>query len=278
MKFEQFHPKQEIEKKEEDIVHGKTPERFMFFLKKFIDLYSSNFKVKGEENLQKIPKDKKLLIVTSHISDIDMPIATYALVKEFNIFLTNQSSQHTFSGDPAMNSIMRLVGKDNFAPIDYRQDGSLKRSAFNPNNFIDINEGKAKEKGNRIPMVAAHNPARGELPKGGYGAVFLAQIMDATILPVAVDLKSDSATEPMGMADNQITTLKAKPEMEVTIGEPIFLDQIGGLKEALKDRDEKENKERLNIHPFKEDLKRQSDEIMKKIASLLPEEKRGAYK
>src|SRR6202044_1004644 len=101
-----------------------------------------------------------------------------------------------------------------FLPIDFAGKGADKRpTAFNPDNFVPMME--AMDKGKAM-IIAGHNPSlEGHLEEGGYGAVYLAEMADATILPVSIDIIS---TENLGTARNRMKTFLHKPDARVRIG------------------------------------------------------------
>ena len=61
-----------------------------------VKLASGEIQTHGEEHLKEIPPDKKVIIATTHISDLDVPIATLKLGKYFDIAITNQSTSFFF--------------------------------------------------------------------------------------------------------------------------------------------------------------------------------------
>lgn len=256
-----------------------SPERLVFALEMLAKLASSKIEIKGRENLEKIVEGKKVIIACSHISDMDMGMVAYALRNDFDLLITHQSVQ-TFFTEPGISIGRKLAGSDNFMPIDWQRFEGGKQGKFNPDNFIDIAE--SVNKSGKTPLVAAHNPSKNwRLERGGYGVAMLAQYeKDAVVLPVAVNVKSE---EPVGMAESRIKTIKQKPEVEITIGEPLELPEIKGF-EGLKNIIDKRKKgerlsgeERKMFSELHKALEKESDVIMRKIAHYLPEEKRGIY-
>lgn len=274
MSFEGFKNKTEQSEPKKE-----SPKRLSFALETMMRFAVSKVEVKGEENLNKIPEGKRVIIACSHISDIDIPVAAYALRHNFDLLMTNQSTQTLFK-EPNVYTSIRLAGKDNFIPIDYAKIGKEKFAKFNPNNFIEMKE--SLDKSQKTPLLAAHNPSKNwQLGKGGYGAVLLSQYEgDAVILPVAVNIKSE---QPIGMAGTELKTAKEKPEAEVVIGEPFELPPIEGISDLVEIFNKRKRGEELldadreRFSALHKALGEESDMIMKKIAQYLPEEKRGAY-
>lgn len=276
MGIESFNNKNKQEKQPEE----KTPRRLMFALKSLTEAQVGKIEIKGKENIEKIPKGKKVIIATTHISDVDLPLVAYVLGNDFNIALTDQSVHHSFKEEPSTNIGVRLAGKDNFIPFDYQKDGrGKKNSRFNPKNFepmkAALNDGKSL-------VIAAHNPSyEGRLEKGGYGAIYLAGLdPDSVILPVAVNLKSKKSIS----AINPLQALVERPDAEVTIGEPLIagdlpnLNIIESVMEKRKNKEVISRKELAEFGKARQSLSEESDKVMRILSAMTPEEKRGRYK
>jgi hypothetical protein len=274
--MEGFKFEEPAEKKERE----KTPQRLLLALEAQLKLTVKELKLHGEENIEAIPAGKKIIIATTHISDIDIPTVAAALGKYFNIAITNMSVHHSFLAEPSTNIGVRLAGKENFIPFDYEKTPSGKQASFNPDNFEPMK--RALDDGKAI-IVAAHNPTHDwHLSKGGYGVSYLSDISDdVVILPVAVDLESAGQ---VGMYENQLKTITKKPVANVFIGEPIELQKIPGIEDLSKIMHKRESGERITpeelkrFSELKELLQTQSNIVMEKLAENLPEEKRGEYK
>jgi hypothetical protein len=258
-------------------VFGKTPERLMFAIKMQLKSQIGSIETSGKENLEKLPKDKKIVVVTTHISDMDIPLTINALGNDLNLMITNESVHHKFSGEPSMNISMRLIGKDNFLPIDFAGKGIEKHpTVFNPDNFEPMI--KAMD-GGKSMIVAGHNPSlESHLERGGYGAVYLAEMTDAIILPVSADILSE---ENLGTEQNKFKTFLKKPDARVQIGEPFYLNKIENvekIKELMNKRKsgvQLTQEERLEFSDLVKALKEASQLLMKNLAKITPIEKRG---
>ncbi|MBI5004856.1 MAG: hypothetical protein HZC04_01560 [Candidatus Lloydbacteria bacterium] len=277
MSFESINFNQAEEKKKKE----KTPERLLLALEAQLKLTVKELKLHGEEHLRQIPEGKKVIIATTHISDLDIPIVAAALGRHFNIAITNMSIHHSFLAEPPTNIGMRIAGKENFLPIDFHKTEGIKRASFNPDNFLPMKE--ALEKGKAV-VIAAHNPTqKWSLPKGGYGASYLSDITEGetVVLPVAVNLESEKLA---GMYETQLKNLTEKPIVNVYISEPMELNKIPGIEDLSKMVHKREAGERLTpeererFSELKKSLQAQSDAIMEKLAASLPEEKKGEYK
>ena len=257
----------------------RTSKRLLMAIEADVKLATGEIQTHGEEHLREIPPDKKVIIATTHISDLDVPIATLKLGKFFDIAITNQSIHHSFLGEPSTNIGMRIAGRENFIPIDTKKIEGKKQGEFNPQNFAPMRE--ALEKGKAI-IIAAHNPTqKWKLSKGGYGAAYLTAISEnVVILPVVVNIESD---EKLGMAETILKDVVKRPDASVYIQKPIELEKINGIEDFEKilgkrKRGEKLTKEeRLRFSELKMALEKRSDRIMQALASDLPEKKRGEY-
>jgi 1-acyl-sn-glycerol-3-phosphate acyltransferase len=256
-----------------------SPKRFTLALESMMKLAAGKIELLGEENLDKIPPGKRPIFACSHISDIDMPAAALELSKRFDIGIANQSVQ-TFWREPSVAAGRYIAGSNNFFPIDYTGKGSGKYGVFNPRNIADY--GKYLKGNKKSALIAAHNPSKHwRLEKGGYGAVLLSQMSDdSVIVPIAIDVQSDA---PVGMAEDYAKTMKSKPNVRITIGEPFENPKIDKINRIMEITDKKRGGEKLlkeDIEEFSElgkQLKIQSDGLMRRIAQMVPLEKRGFY-
>ncbi len=136
---------------------------------------------------------------------------------------------------------------------------------------------KALEEGKSI-IMASHNPclkATNSLDgiKGGYGAIYLANISDAFILPVAVEI---IGIKEAGMSETKIKTFLHKPNAIIHIGPPIKLEKIKGiedLEELAKNEINVDLKKTTYLSVLKKlesSLKTQSQFLMSQLAMLMP--------
>lgn len=249
----------------------KTSRRLMVALRLNLEPAIGNagrLNISGQENLEEIPKDKPLVIVTTHISDIDVQAVTYALGNELPIKLVNQSTQFDTKVAPQMALILKLAGQNNFIPVDFRQVAGQIRPFFNRENYRPMEE--ALKEGH-VVIIAGHNPSyNGILPdKGGYGAVYLAQLAGAVLLPVAVNL--DGPPPISGRWTDLIRNLSHRPRASVIIGKPLTdLDKpiSPPINNSQSHADFKESYRQL---------RKRSVQIMQSLAALLPKEKRGKW-
>ncbi len=233
----------------------------------------------GKGYLKHIPEGKKVIVVTSHISDIDIPVVIDQLGGDLNLKITAQSTNLDFKKDAASTFGTFVAGHDNFLPIDYTIEGDKKVAHFNPDNYDAM--ASALREGSEV-LVAAHKPSSGALSRGGIAAPYLSQVGggEFVILPVAVNVKSKKPFRAGGEAE----LLKERPDTDVFIGEPMELPRIEGIEDYAKILKKKEQSggeldpvESEKLAALQDALRSQSDSIMKSIAEMLPFEKRGEY-
>ncbi len=234
-------------------------------------------KVTGKENIQEIPPGAKIVIITTHLTDLDIPVAIHAVARDLDVSVTNLSTHHKFfgkQGEMPTNIGIRIAGKDNFIPIDYHKDEEGKKSpkAFNPENFEPAVE--AMENGKSI-IVAAHNPSKEPLQnldsvRGGYGGVYLAELTDAYILPLTVTL--DKA---VGMYNDTLKTVKERPSASAVNGKPFKLEKIEGIEHFSELTKKRKSGEGLNEEERKEfsrladALRKRSQEVIERLYAQL---------
>jgi hypothetical protein len=151
-----------------EISPAKTSERLMRAIELHLNIQLGKITINGKENLEKLPKDKKVVVVPTHISDMDIPLTVYAVGNALDVTISNQSVHHDWKNEPSMKAAMLAAGEDNFLPIDFIGRGTDKRpGTFNPDNFVPMMEAMDQEKAMIVP---GHNPSlAGHLEEGGYG-------------------------------------------------------------------------------------------------------------
>lgn len=243
-----------------------------------------NIEVKGEENLDALPPDRHVIFAPTHLSDSDVPLTIAEIGKRFHVAVGDASTHHKATENTSAWLANQVVGPDNFYPVQHeKNEEGFERGSFDPEDFEAMQ--KAFEEDKAIVLSAYFRSGHGwELPpKGGYGAVYLADRADALIVPVAVNVRSEKQVGMGGIASSLTTALR-RPGAEISIGMPLDLPKIEGLErmgEMLKKRkaggslspEEKEEFRRLS-----EELRARSNALMEKLAEMLPEERRGKWK
>lgn len=263
----------------------KTSERLLVAMEVLLKTQVSGVEVEGQENIDELQPSENPIIATSHIEDPDVPLAVkvFGRMEEpdrtFDVAVTDQSVHHTFSGEPAVYPGLRLAGIDNFIPLSWRKTGKdidgeksavvgKKVPQFNPDDFPPIAE--AMQNGKTIVMAAQNPTFTGSLGKGGIGAVYLAQLTGEPVIPFAVDMVKPE------------TGVMKRPLAKTKIGAPIRMEHIEGIEQlaALEQKRKDRNlsdQDKENYLNLLDALRRQSEIVMKAIAAMLPEEKRGIY-
>ena len=238
-----------------------------------------NIEISGKENLAKIPEGEGVVVMPTHMTDLDVPITIHSVGKNLDLMATNMSVHHKFfgkDGEAVTNFGMHVSGEKNFIPIDFKKDksgpGGKSAEVFNPKNFDPAI--KAIKNGKSV-LIAAHKP----LPepaknldnvKGGFGGIYSALLADAYILPVTVVLDKNA-----GMYGNAIKTVLKRPNASVVIGEPFKLEKVEGLENFSILTNRIENGERLSIEELKEFkrlahvLDEKSQEVIKRMSEQL---------
>ena len=235
-----------------------------------------DIKITGKENIQKIPEGAKILVMPSHLNDLSVPATIHAVARDLDLVILNESTHHASGsqGEPIMKVSMKIAGAEHFLPLDFEKDeksGEKSPSAFNPENFIPAIE--ALEKGKSV-LVAAHNPSREPLQnlegiKGGYGGVYLAELTDAYILPVTVQLSRNV------MDSKNLKTLMNRPNADIVIGEPFKLEKIEGIEKISEIMEKRKSGQKLSDEEVKEflrltnALREQSEIVMKRLSEQL---------
>lgn len=226
----------------------EVPQRLWLANEAGLKFAVGKIKVTGKENFKEIPPGMKVVVMTTHLTDLDVPLAVHAVARDLDISIMNMSTHHKFwgeQGEASTNIGMHIAGKQNFIPIDYQRDksGEKSPSSFNPKNFESAK--KILDEGKSV-VIAAHNPSREVLHnlegvKGGYGGVYLAEIADAYILPVTVSL--DRAA---GMYRDTMKTVKERPNASVQIGKPFKLPKIADIERFSELMQKREGGNKLN--------------------------------
>src|SRR5581483_7642846 len=112
-----FNPESEQVKKE----RKGSPKRLMLAIEGLLKTTSGKVEVSGRENLAEIPHDRNIIVVTSHISDIDIPLSVKALGNDLDLAIVNESVHHSFRQEANTNIGLHIAGKDNFIPLDFHK-------------------------------------------------------------------------------------------------------------------------------------------------------------
>jgi len=200
-------------------------------------LAAGSVEVSGLQNVDKLDKSEKILIASTHITDVDIPIAASVLADKLDLSITGMSLFNSLSNGVVRRLFIAAPGKKHFNPIPYDVDknGVQRPSIFNRESFVqilqNIDDGKK-------PIIAAHAPLKNnQIPtKPGIAVPYLASTANSYILPVAVEFYNKD--EKLGMAEHRIHTLLAREALKVTIGEPFKLEEWPDGQEQYKSREQ----------------------------------------
>lgn len=241
--------------------------------------------VDGLENLTAIPENQELIIATTHLSDIDMEtaISTVSPYRDVSV-----ASQSTHLENPIFGRLMRWATENEIYGVSSKfgkKPNWLPAFRFNPKDYEAM---KAPLEKGRAMVIAAHRPTHEwELPdKPGLGAIYLAQISGGVILPTAVDVQYPEFIDlsPIGKGVLKRLVLGKRPDVKVTFGTPIQLTPIPqeeiSVAGKFLNHDERHKMTADEIQQAKlvlEKLQLQGAEVMKSLANMLPQSKRGRW-
>jgi hypothetical protein len=234
--------------------------------------------IEGMKHVATLPTDKHVIVATTHVSDADVGVAVNALADHLNLGIANQSIHHTWQGDWLMYLTLRLIDKECFFPVDFARIRNRIVGSFNPDNYLHMAEAMT-QRGISM-LVPAHSPCfTGKLPnRGGFGAVYLGQISNSVILPVAVDVEYRNGKALRGISFQNL--LRKPITVRTIIGEPIQFSTIRNIEDLplLTKHKVRSKAADIRYHSIHQSLLQQSDELMRKLATLLPYPKRGKWR
>jgi hypothetical protein len=254
-------------------VHRKSPMRLRLALGVDKRVSTRDLRVSGQEYLEQLRPGNKVIVATTHISDMDVPFAAYALRRSLNLAITEMSIHRDLSyslraGDPSFLGTL-IAGRKNFLTVTYptpeRGDLTIQDLA---------NVGIALDKGKAV-VIAAHNrPGKEQINRQldshpGYFAVLSAYLSGALVLPVAVQIGEPTDAYGTDTIDHWKELVKVRPPVQVTIGSPLQFNPPDGVKEAATVRE--------LLHVSRGNLRRDRETLMVALADLLPGEKRGIW-
>lgn len=259
-------------------VHSKTQDGLKFGLELMMKVRVGTIVPEGLSHLAEIPSDRPVVFAISHITDLDMPVAGSVLADRFNLGIAQISK---LKKDPLNIVGMLFTGIHNYFPIQY----GGRRGAWIPTMAIENYEiiTKAMRDEGKAILFAAHNPTYNHvLPdRSGVGAVILANMADALVMPIAIDVQVADKFIGKPGASASLNMLAQRPNARVWIGKHLDFPRISTFNEwteIMKERKSPINSDtRQLMKDVHEKIREQSDEIMHTIASMLPKEKRGVW-
>jgi 1-acyl-sn-glycerol-3-phosphate acyltransferase len=231
-------------------------------------------------HLEELPPEKPVVFAVTHLSDADLPAATAEIL---NYRPTNVSGLSTTHTDPLYGRLLKFINYDQRIfgianAYDHLRKEPIMR--FSKEDFEKM--AKNMKTSSRDMVIAAHNSTTDwRLSKrAGIGAAYLAQLAETNVVPIALDVHSDTPTgfaadihsEKPFEAFREFSELiknffiaKRKPDATLRIGAPLVFPALPA---------------ELLARPTRETLRQleeQGNTIMKALAQMLPAEKRGKW-
>ena len=221
---------------------GEKIDAFARKMELFIRATFGNVEVVGEENLDSIPSDRRVVFITTHITNSDIPLGVIRARQKIPSDRRGRINASRHIGKYVRFCRGCSCGRKKFIPISRRKVkdapvGSV--GIFDPEDFDEIET--AFDKNKAVILSAyyiSHNKDLRLPQKGGYGAAYLAEMADAVIVPVAADVKSE---EYKNTTLGAIKVSLSRPDANVIIGEPFELKKmkdISAIKEIMKKREQ----------------------------------------
>jgi hypothetical protein len=248
-------------------------------------------KVEGADNLEDIPKYRRVIFATTHISDQDVSIVLGALgklSKEYpRLGQAHVAQQKQNFEDPFMMSVIKMTGVENSLSIDSTGAGSERKGKFNTGDYDVM--GRVLDEG--IPLVhAAYLDPNSDgdtlSPMAGNGVTYLASKApeETLIVPVAVNMKAKMPMQ-QSLVKQALTAMKffGRPKTTVAFGQPYEIRGNFNPKDVetvLLKRQKGEKIAPAEMEKFKtakEAWQESSEDLMFRLSSLLPEKKRGVW-
>jgi len=241
----------------------KTSWRLRFFNNLLCRFMTSKIDVVGREELGQL-SNVPVVVATSHLTDIDIPLVVNTLGPYLPIKVTDQTVHHHWAGEPNMLLSLLVAGKGNFLPMQVTRVGGKKYGFFKPADFVPMVH---EMRSGFSLVVAAENPSYdGSTATPGIGAVYLASLAGTPILPVAVRIHALPGTA--GMDNTKWKTIVRKPQATIVIGDSYRLPEIFGIaqmEEAIR------SKQRGTFHALAAGLKDRSRNLQRRLRSLTGE-------
>ncbi len=275
---------------EKPLWKGETPQRLRTACEKAVKPFVKEMSVEGREHLAELPKDRRVIIVTSHFSNLDALEVINALGEDMNIQVTAMSTHW----EDVRKVLIAASGEESFSKISYRMENGKRVGEFSPWDYEDIAE-VIQETG-KVPWVATEGvqvDKKKGMARAGVGPAYLAETMDAVILPVAIVTEGPGASVEGGIGTAK--ALLGQIKVTVRIGASIEIPKVDtapikalfsrrlhedDYEAALQDPAQREGirKQNREFSAATKELRGAADVIGKAIAALLPEEQRGYYK
>ena len=250
-----------------------------------------NASIGNSTNLEEVKKlkveGKRIIFLPTHMSDFDVPIAIAKLGETFgNISVAEAEDHQFFTKNPTGYIGRKIAGEENSFLVGFTGGRGWGHGVFKTEDYIPMK--RSLESGRPLVIAAYHdtnyNDHTWSLPdKGGNGGVFLSEITEnAVLVPVAIDIES---SKDFAMGDANILQLvkEMRPKVNVKIGKPITPEPIKDINKFRQVLEKRKNGEKISEEDRQEfsrihkEIKKQSDKVMKSIADMLPDKKKGKW-
>lgn len=260
--------------------------RLMRFAELFKKIVVGKTEVVGREHLASLPPGTPVVIASTHISDIDIPLVVAELGHKFDMVVTDLSIHRRIgtairSSDPTILSIW-IAGSKNFLPLTYLQEKGERKGRINP---LDMEKIKEAVESGKTPVIAAHNPTfdgmLSDIP--GYAAVRTALSIDnAVLIPVAVQI--GQGLNLLGLAKTMVQTIFKRPSAKISIGKPLIFNNpaakqaVIAIEKILISRGGNLTEDdKGQIRMARQVVNQEGARLMRALARMLPPERRGRW-
>jgi len=265
-------------------IHFRTEPRskIEFFSRLHSRLELDVTEVRGIENLLKEKDSKGIVIASDHLSDITLETIIAETAKYRKVGAVSQSSHLEI---PIYGKFMQWAGSNRVYPIGTREETKKLRQAVHKYHLNDYQPMIEAVRSGISIVTAAHRPCYdGHLPeRPGLSAVTIAQLANAPVVPASVDIIYDKQVDPVKDVKGSVIRFITgkKPRAVVSFAEPIHFDPIPiseiELVEKYMNHQLTKKYELEMAKGLLEKMQLQGKVIMKNIANMLPEEKRGVW-
>jgi len=215
--------------------------------------------IAGKEKLDILPKDRPIIFAGTHFFKTDISIIISIIGKEFPIKVVQASTHESPIESLGGYLVYVLGGKNNFLSIKTIKNDKKEVGVFNFDDYKPMID--CLNNGINLVMAAYYNDDPKYyydrfdykegliLPdKGGVGCIYAAKKTNALIVPMAVNLDINKG-------------------IRINIGDPLEFKKIENI-------DMSDTKNRT---AFFNELRQGSASLMKSLAQMLPQEKRGRW-
>lgn len=221
--------------------------------------YIRDVNITGKEKLDILPKDRPIIFAGTHFFNTDISIIISIIGKEFPIKVVQASTHESPIESLGGYLVYVLGGKNNFLSIKTIKNDKKEVGVFNFDDYKPMID--CLNNGTNLVMAAYYNDDQKYfydsctykegliLPdKGGVGSIYVAKETNALIVPIAANLDINKG-------------------IGISIGDPL----------EVKKTESDDMSDTKNRTLFFNELRQGSALLMKSLAQMLPQEKRGRW-